>query len=91
MYATNRYSPTAGRSHSRSGWQRADAAKPAFASGISASLGGYPGDDYKGGQMFNKIDKDKMAEDMVAAALWLKSRPDCTGSSDRKSWSETFA
>jgi len=29
--------------------------------------------------MFNKVDKEKMSEDMVAAALWLKSRPDCTG------------
>ena len=29
--------------------------------------------------MFNKIDKGKMFEDMVAAALWLKARPDCTG------------
>jgi hypothetical protein len=25
--------------------------------------GGYPGDDYKGGQTFNKIDKGKMSED----------------------------
>jgi len=51
----------------------------AFAPDGLTSLGGYPGDDYKGGQMFNKIDKDKMFEDMVAAAMWLKSRPDCTG------------
>ena len=51
----------------------------AFAPDGLTSLGGYPGDDYKGGQMFNKIDKDKMTEDMVAAAMWLKSRPDCTG------------
>jgi len=51
----------------------------AFAPDGLTSLGGYPGDDYKGGQMFNKIDKNKMSEDMVAAALWLKSRPDCTG------------
>jgi carboxymethylenebutenolidase len=51
----------------------------AFAPDGLTSLGGFPGDDYKGGQMFNKIDKDKMFEDMVAAALWLKSRPDCTG------------
>ena len=29
--------------------------------------------------MFNKVDKDKMFEDMVAAAMWLKARPDCTG------------
>ena len=51
----------------------------AFAPDGLTSLGGYPGDDYKGGQMFNKIDKSKMSEDMVAAAMWLKSRPDCTG------------
>jgi carboxymethylenebutenolidase len=29
--------------------------------------------------MFNKVDGKKMAEDMVASALWLKSRADCTG------------
>ena len=51
----------------------------AFAPDGLTSLGGYPGDDYKGGQMFNKVDKDKMFEDMVAAAMWLKARPDCTG------------
>ena len=51
----------------------------AFAPDGLTSLGGYPGDDYKGGQMFNKIDKTKMFEDMVSAALWLKSRSDCTG------------
>src|ERR1700742_1002202 len=51
----------------------------AFAPDGLTSLGGYPGDDYKGGQMFTKIDHNKMAEDMVAAALWLKARSDCTG------------
>jgi carboxymethylenebutenolidase len=51
----------------------------AFAPDGLTSLGGYPGDDYKGGLMFAKIDRNKMAEDMVAAALWLKARPDCTG------------
>src|SRR6201984_635441 len=51
----------------------------AFAPDGLPSLGGYPGDDYKGGQMFSKIDKNKMSEDMVAAALWLKARSDCTG------------
>ncbi|HLJ50496.1 MAG TPA: dienelactone hydrolase family protein [Bryobacteraceae bacterium] len=43
------------------------------------SLGGFPGDDYHGGQLFSKIDSKKMAEDFVAAAMWLKSREDCTG------------
>lgn len=51
----------------------------AFAPDGLTSLGGYPGDDYRGGLMFNKIDKGKMFEDFVAAALWLKARPDCTG------------
>jgi carboxymethylenebutenolidase len=51
----------------------------AFAPDGLTSLGGFPGDDYKGGQMFSKIDGKKMAEDMVASALWLKSRADCTG------------
>lgn len=51
----------------------------AFAPDGLTSLGGFPGDDYRGGQMFNKVDKDKMTEDFVAAATWLKSRSDCTG------------
>ena len=32
-----------------------------------------------GGQLFSKVDGKKMTEDMVAAALWLKNRPDSTG------------
>jgi carboxymethylenebutenolidase len=51
----------------------------AFAPDGLTSLGGFPGDDYRGGQMFSKIDGKKMGEDMVASAMWLKSRPDCTG------------
>src|SRR6202171_4177321 len=51
----------------------------AFAPDGLTSLGGYPGDDYKGGQMFSKVDGKKMTEDMVASAMWLKSRADCTG------------
>ena len=51
----------------------------AFAPDGLTSLGGFPGDDYKGGQMFSKVDGKKMAEDFVAAAMWLKARPDCTG------------
>jgi carboxymethylenebutenolidase len=41
----------------------------AFAPDGLTSLGGFPGDDYKGGQMFGKIDRNKMSEDMVAAAV----------------------
>jgi carboxymethylenebutenolidase len=51
----------------------------AFAPDGLTSLGGFPGDDYKGGQLFSKIDGKKMAEDFVAAAMWLKARADCTG------------
>jgi carboxymethylenebutenolidase len=51
----------------------------AFAPDGLTSLGGFPGDDYRGGQMFSKVDSKKMTEDFVAAALWLKARPDCTG------------
>lgn len=51
----------------------------AFAPDGLTSAGGFPGDDYRGGQMFSKIDGKKMAEDMLAAAQWLKARPDCTG------------
>src|SRR5437764_195499 len=33
----------------------------------------------KGGQAFQKVDRGKMTEDFIAAARWLKSRPDCSG------------
>src|ERR1700684_553322 len=51
----------------------------AFAPDGLTSLGGFPGDDYKGGQLFNKVDGKKMTEDMVASAIWLKSRAGCSG------------
>jgi carboxymethylenebutenolidase len=51
----------------------------AFAPDGLTSVGGFPGDDYKGGQLFGKVDSKKMAEDFVAAAMWLKARADCTG------------
>src|SRR6202162_1814889 len=51
----------------------------AFAPDGLTSLGGFPGDDYKGGQMFSKVDGKKMTEDMVASAMWLKNRADCSG------------
>ena len=43
------------------------------------SVGGYPGDDEKGGELFRQVDRGKMLEDFVASANWLKRRPDCTG------------
>jgi carboxymethylenebutenolidase len=51
----------------------------AFAPDGLTSVGGYPGDDEKGATLFNQVDRGKMAEDFLAAAMWLKSRPDCTG------------
>jgi carboxymethylenebutenolidase len=51
----------------------------AFAPDGLTSLGGFPGDDYRGGQMFTRVDGAKMGEDFVAAAMWLRNRPDCTG------------
>jgi carboxymethylenebutenolidase len=44
-----------------------------------SSVGGYPGDDEKGAALFKEVDHGKMMEDFLAAAIWLKSRPDCTG------------
>src|SRR5438105_8072258 len=51
----------------------------AFAPDGLTSVGGYPGDDEKGGAAFQKVDRARMTEDFVAAARWLKSRPDCSG------------
>ena len=51
----------------------------AFAPDALTSAGGYPNDDYEGGQLFRQIDRDKMTQDFVAAARWLKNREDCTG------------
>ena len=51
----------------------------AFAPDGLTSVGGFPGDDYNGGLLFNKIDPQKMMEDFVASVLWLKARSDCTG------------
>lgn len=51
----------------------------AFAPDGLTSVGGYPGDDEKGGQLFGQVDRTKMLEDFVAAAAWLKARPECTG------------
>lgn len=43
------------------------------------SLGGYPGNEEKGVEMFGQLDRNKLNEDWVAAARWLKARSDCTG------------
>jgi carboxymethylenebutenolidase len=51
----------------------------AFAPDGLTSLGGYPGDDEKGLALFGQVDRGKMTEDFLAAAQWLKARPDSTG------------
>lgn len=50
-----------------------------FAPDGLTSVGGYPGDDERGGAMFREVDRTKMGEDLHAAALWLKGRPDSSG------------
>jgi carboxymethylenebutenolidase len=50
-----------------------------FAPDGLTSVGGYPGDDVKGGQLFGTVDRTKMAEDLFASAMWLKNRADSTG------------
>src|SRR6266446_745189 len=51
----------------------------AFAPDSLSSVGGYPGDDYKGGQLFAKVDAAKRTQDFIAAAQWLKARADGNG------------
>jgi carboxymethylenebutenolidase len=51
----------------------------AFAPDGLTSVGGYPGNDEKGAELFAKVDKAKMTEDFIAAANWLKARPESSG------------
>jgi len=51
----------------------------AFAPDALTSVGGYPGDDEKGGQLFGQLDPGKRTEDLLAAVPYLKSRPECNG------------
>ena len=51
----------------------------AFASDGLTYVGGYPGNDEEGAVAFRKVDGKKMTEDFVAAAKWLKARPDSKG------------
>jgi carboxymethylenebutenolidase len=51
----------------------------AFAPDALFPLGGYPGDEDKARELFPKLDQTKTREDFVAAANWLKARPDCSG------------
>jgi len=51
----------------------------AFAPDGLTSVGGFPGNDEQGAVKFREVNGDKMFEDFVASAQWLKARPDCTG------------
>lgn len=51
----------------------------AFAPDGLTSVGGYPGDEDKGREIFAKVDRAKMTQDLLAAAKWVKARPDSTG------------
>jgi carboxymethylenebutenolidase len=53
----------------------------AFAPDGLTSVGGYPGDDEQGAVKFREANGPKMFEDFVAAAQWLKGRPESSGSS----------
>src|SRR5260370_22143990 len=48
----------------------------AFAPDGLTSVGGYPGEDEKGGAAFAKVDKLKMTEDFIVAVRWLNDRPE---------------
>jgi carboxymethylenebutenolidase len=51
----------------------------AFAPDALFPLGGYPGDEDKARELFGKLDRAKMDEDLLAAAAWLKGRSDGAG------------
>ena len=51
----------------------------AFAPDALFPLGGYPGDEDKARELFPKLDQAKTREDFVAAAGWLKARPEVKG------------
>ena len=51
----------------------------AFAPDALFPLGGYPGDEDKARELFGKLDRPKINEDMIAAVAWVKGRADSTG------------
>lgn len=51
----------------------------AFAPDALTPLGGYPGDEDKARDLFAQLDQKKAAEDFVAAANFLKNRPESNG------------
>ena len=51
----------------------------AFAPDALFPLGGYPGSEDKARELFPKLDQTKTREDFIAAAEWLKTRPETNG------------
>ena len=51
----------------------------AFAPDALTPLGGYPGDEDKARAAFAKLDQAHALNDFIAAAGWLRSRPDANG------------
>lgn len=51
----------------------------AFAPDALSPVGGYPGDDEKAAQLFAKLDPAKRTDDLLTAAAYLKTRPECNG------------
>lgn len=51
----------------------------AFAPDALFVLGGYPGDEDKGRELFTKLDQAKIREDFVAAAGFVRARPESSG------------
>jgi carboxymethylenebutenolidase len=50
-----------------------------FAPDGLTSVGGYPGNDDAGGTAFRTVNAAQMREDLYAAAMYVKNRPDSTG------------
>ena len=50
-----------------------------FAPDALTPLGGYPGSEDQARELFQKLDRDKTREDMVAAVTFLQGRPESTG------------
>lgn len=51
----------------------------ALAPDALTSVGGYPGNDDKGRELQATLDRNKIIDDFVAAAVHLKAHPECTG------------
>jgi carboxymethylenebutenolidase len=51
----------------------------AFAPDALFPLGGYPGEEDKARTLFSQLDQAKTRQDFIAAAGFLKARPECTG------------